>query len=72
MKTSQHRVFHSTETALLKIQNDIATSMDKSAAVGLALLDLSAAFDTIDHSILSTCLQHWNGIDEVVLKWVQS
>ena len=45
---SAYRAFHSTETALLKIQNDIATSMDKGAAVGLVLLDLSAAFDTID------------------------
>ena len=52
---SAYRVFHSTET-LLKIQNDIATSMDKGAAVGLVLLDLSAAFDTIDHSILFNCL----------------
>ena len=69
---SAYRVFHSTETALLKIQNDIATSMDKGAAVGLVLLDLSAAFDTIDHSILFNCLQHWYGIDGVVLKWVQS
>ena len=66
------RVFHSTETALLKVQNDIATSMDKGAAVGLVLLDLSAAFDTIDHSILFNCLQHWYGIDGVVLKWVHS
>ena len=41
---SAYRVFHSTEMALLKIQNDIATSMDKGAAVGLVLLDLSAAF----------------------------
>ena len=69
---SAYRVFHSTEMALLKIQNDIATSMDKGAAVGLVLLDLSAAFDTIDHSILFNCLQHWYGIDGVVLKWVQS
>ena len=42
---SANRVFHSTETALLKIQNDIVTSMDKDAAVGLFLLDLPAAFD---------------------------
>ena len=69
---SAYRVFHSTETALLKIQNDIATSMDKGGAVGLILLDLSAAFDTIDHSILFNCLQHWYGSDGVVLKWVQS
>ena len=69
MKISLHiEFFHSTETALPKIQNDIATSMDKGAAVGLVLLDLSAAFDTIDHSILFSCLQHWYGIDGVVLK----
>ena len=55
---SAYRVFHSTEIALLKIQNDIATSMDKGAAVGLVLLDLSAAFDTLDHSVLFNCLQH--------------
>ena len=46
---SAYRVFHSTETALLKLQNDIATSMDKGAAIGLVLLNLSAAFDTLDH-----------------------
>ena len=69
---SAYRVFHSTETALLKIQNDIAISMDKGKAVGLVLLDLSAAFDTIDHTILFNCLQHWYGIDGVVRKWVQS
>ena len=68
---SAYRVFHSTETGLLKIQNDIATSMDKSAAVGLVLLDLSA-FNTIDHLILFNCLQHWYSIDGVALKWVQS
>ena len=69
---SAYRVFHTTGATLLKIQNDIAPSMDKGTAVGLVLLDLSAAFDTINHSILFNCLQHWYGIDGVVLKWVQS
>ena len=69
---SAYTVFHLTETALIKIQNDIATSIDKGAAVGLVLLDLSAVFDTIAHSILFNCLQHWYGIHGVVLKWVQS
>ena len=54
---SGYRAFHSTKTALLKIQNDIGISMDKGTAVGLVLLDLSTAFDTIDHSILFHCLQ---------------
>ena len=69
---SAYTAFRSAETALLKMQNDIATSMDKETAVGLVFLDLSAAFDTIDHLILFDCLQHWHGIDGVVLKWVQS
>ena len=47
-------------------------TMDKGNAVGLVLLGLSAAFDTIDHSILYDCFQHWYGIDGVVLKRVQS
>ena len=66
---SAYRAFHSTEMALLKIQNDIATSMDKGADVGFVLLDLSAAFNKTDHSILFDYLQHWYGIDGVVLKW---
>ena len=66
------KVLNSTKIALIKIQNDIATSMDKGTAVGLVLLDLSTAFDTIDNSVLFDCLQYWYGIDGVVPKWVQS
>ena len=47
---SRHdKKFHSTETALLKIHNDIVGAMDKGKVTALTLLDLSAAFDTIDH-----------------------
>ena len=56
---------------LLKMQNDIATSMDKGTAVGLALLDLTTAFVTIDQSILFDCFQHWYGIGGVGVNWVQ-
>ena len=38
-------------TALLKTENDIPFSGDSGKAVALTLLDLSAAFDTIDHSL---------------------
>ena len=48
---SAYRSFDSTETALLKIQNDISTSVDSGKAAALGLLDLSIAFDTIDHKI---------------------
>ena len=41
---------HSIESALLKVHSDIIISMDKGAVTALTLLDLSAAFDTIDHA----------------------
>ena len=63
---------HSTETALLKIQNDIAASMDSGKAVELTLLDLSVAFSTIDHDILFNCLRDWFGVDGSVLRWIKS
>ncbi len=49
---SAHRKYHSTETALLRVQNNILMYLDKSDTVILVPLDLSAAFDTIDHKIL--------------------
>ena len=49
---SAYKPGHSTETALVKVQNDILTSIDQHGVVLLVILDLSAAFDTIDHDIL--------------------
>ena len=49
---SAYRKFHSTETALLRLHNDIMQAIDNKEAVALVLLDLSAAFDTVDHEIL--------------------
>ena len=48
---SGFRRFHSTETALLKVQSDILMSMDRQEITLLVLLDLSAAFDTIDRAV---------------------
>ena len=47
---SAYKPFHSTETALFKIHNDIICNMDNGKVTALTLLDLSAAFDTIDHT----------------------
>ena len=44
-----YKKYHSTETALVRVQNDILTHIDNKHGVILVLLDLSAAFDTIDH-----------------------
>lgn len=48
---------HPTETALLKVHNDILISMDQREVTLLVLLDLSAAFDTIDHKKLTDILK---------------
>ena len=52
------------------MQNEIAASMGKVFA--LTLLDLSAAFYTINHNILFNCLRDWFGIDYTVLRWIKS
>lgn len=69
---SGFKALHSTESALLKVSNDIVLSTDSGKFVDLVLLDLSAAFDTVDHSILISHLEHCVGIKGVALNWFQS
>ena len=69
---SAFKANHSTETALVKVQNDILRAFDKQEVVLLALLDLSAAFDTCNHSILLSRLEREFNISEVALKWFKS
>jgi len=53
---------HSTETALLYIHDCLISAVGSQKVSCLCLLDLSAAFDTIDHDILITRLSSWFGI----------
>jgi len=53
---------HSTETALLYINDHLSNEIGSQKVLLLCLLDPSAAFDTIGHSILLTCLSSWFGI----------
>ncbi len=65
-------VHHSTETALIKIINDIRFNCDTGKISVLVLLDLSAAFDTVDHNILLERLENWVGLSGMALKWFRS
>ncbi len=68
-KQSASRENHGTESALMKVQNDLLEALDKGSSCVLALRDLSVAFDMIDHDILRQQLQHYGhctGMVEVV------
>ena len=67
-----YKKFHSTETLLLKFMNDILIAVDKQFGVVVLLIDLSAAFDTVDHKLLLSILYHDIGIKGTALKWFHS
>ncbi len=69
---SGFRSHHSTETALVKITNDLLLASDQGCILLLVLLDLCAAFDTIDHDIFIDCLKNYTGIQGQALRWFRS
>jgi hypothetical protein len=69
---SAYKAHHSTETALVKVQNDILRALDNQNSVILLLLDLSAAFDTVDHNILLSRLRSIFGIIGNAYNWYKS
>ena len=68
---SAYREMHSVESALLRVNNDVLIGMDNGNVSGLVLLDLSSAFDTVDHCILLNRLKEI-GLNGIVLKWFMS
>ena len=69
---SAYREFHSTETALLRVVNDILLNMNRRHVSLLVLLDLIAAFDTVDHDSLLHRLETSFGITGSAIKWFTS
>ncbi len=69
---SGFRPRHSTETALVKITNDLLLASDQGCISLLVLLDPSAAFDTIDHDILIDRVQNYTGVQGQALRWFRS
>ncbi len=62
----------STESSLLKVFNDILITTGVGNFMAFVLLDLSSAFDFVDHGILMSKLEHCIGIRGTVLNWFQS
>ena len=69
---SSYRKNHSTETALLKVRNDILLNMNRQQVTLLVLLDFSSAFDTVSHEILLHRLHEKLGVKDTALKWFKS
>ena len=69
---SGFKTLHSTESALLRVFNDIFLVTDSGQCAVLVLLDLTAAFDTVDHNILITRLEQCVGISGTALEWFRS
>ena len=69
---SAYRHKHSIESELLKVTNDILLNMNDQRVTLLLLLDLSVAFDTVDHDTLLHRLQLTFGINGKVLSWFSS
>ena len=69
---SGYRANHSCETLMVRMADDILKEVQKNNIVIVVLLDLSAAFDTIDHTILLKKLAKDFGIKDSALKWFSS
>ena len=72
VQQSAYRPHHSTETATVSVSNDLVRTIDNGSVSLLVLLDLSTAFDTVDHSILLSVLADRFSIDSTAFSWFKS
>jgi len=70
-QSAYHR-FHSTETVVTKVYNNLLFAADGGQMSALCLLDLPAAFDTVDHALLIDRLERQFGLRDNVLEWFRS
>ena len=71
-RASSYRSYYFTETLLVRLRSDIHTAIDNGEVTVLALLDLSAAFNFVDHNILLQRLGTPFGFGGLVLEWLES
>ena len=69
---SAYHQYHSTETVVTKVYNDLLLAADQGGISALCLLDLTAAFDTADHDLLMLRLERQFGLRGVLLEWFSS
>ena len=69
---SAYRRYHNTETAVISVMDDIIRAIDRGEVTALVLLDLSAAFDTVDHQTLLDVLHRRFAVDSTPLQWFKS
>ena len=69
---SAYRVNHSCETALLFLHNEILSSFEKQEITNLCAIDLSVAFDTVDHGIMMSTMKNIFGLSANTLSWLST
>jgi len=69
---SAYRKYHSTETAVTRVYYDLLLATDRGQVSALCLLDLTAAFDTVDHELLLLRLERQFGLHGTALMWFRS
>ena len=66
---SAYRKNHSCETSLVKLIDDLLWAMEKQLVTAVMILDLSAAFNTVDHDLLLEVLEKRFGVTDKAKKW---
>ncbi len=69
---SAYKEYYSTETAMVRFHNDVLVGIDSGLSYLIVCIDMTAAFDTVNHQIMLQRLQQRLGITGTCLKWFQS